>query len=73
MLFYRVKKEGDGMDVYDHTRRRYVTQLIAGELYTAKEIARHNLGIYSRFFEPVEVSKRATYWCFGARYELGTN
>lgn len=60
MLYYRVKPE------FDNKRRRDGSILIANELYTSKE--KERLQIPAVAVEAVEVSKRAIYFFFGARF-----
>lgn len=42
--------------------------LIGNELYTEREVAR--MHIPERCVIPVQVSKRETYWFFGARFSV---
>lgn len=60
MKYYRVKPE------YDNKRRCDGSILVANELYTSKEIQRFNIPAVA--VEAVEVSKRAIYFFFGARF-----
>lgn len=70
MLFYRVKKGAPDCFFWNVYTRRCIGNLISGELYTAKEMEKRGFSVYVDYFEPVEISKRATYWCFGRRYAL---
>ena len=62
MKFYRAIEDGKHDYFTGHTT-------IKNELLTEKE--RHTKFRYlsDSIFEPVEVSKRKTFWCFGARFE----
>ena len=62
MLYYQVKKEADQRrkpgkrcDIY-----------IANELYTPAEVKKEKLN--SEYLTPVEISKKKTYFFFGARF-----
>ena len=70
MLFFRVKKEPHWID-YKITG--ITRELVLGELITAAEIKRFKYEPLHNFMTAVEVSKRATYWLFGARFEIGYN
>ena len=66
MLFYRAKEEPHWMayravGVVDYS-------MVKGELFTARELERFGFNRLMSYLEPVEISKRATYWCFGRRY-----
>lgn len=73
MMYYRVKGDCDGRIKYawvgNKTRMRISGSLVAYELYTPTE--RKKIANADKFFEKVEVSKRNTYWFFGARFERG--
>lgn len=71
MLYYRVK-------IPDKLYRfNGYLQTVRNELYTPAEIRRysipdrHNCKMRLEWLEPVNVSKRRTYWLFGARFENG--
>lgn len=68
MLYYRVKPECDNKPRFKFHRGGLKIDgiFVANELYTAKEIARYLGGIAA--CEPIEVSKKATYFFFGARF-----
>lgn len=69
MLYYRVKTPDK---LY---RFNGYLQTVRNELYTPKEIAKysvpdkHGLKMRLEWLEPVKVSKKRIYWCFGARFE----
>lgn len=60
MKYYKVKSE------YDNKIKPNNDIYIANELYTEKEVERQHLN--RNFMEIVEVSKKATYFFFGARF-----
>lgn len=64
MIFYRVKKEADGVSVGRNFR-----QLVRNELYNERELEVYNIPM--RYVIPVEVRKPDTYWFFGARFASG--
>ena len=66
MIYYRVKQSYDQAPKNPYFRDGNV--LIAGELYTAREIDQLPF-IYARAFEVVEIPKKQTYWFFGARFQ----
>jgi len=61
MRFYRVKPECDGKG---HSKGN--VGVVAGELYTEKEINRYRVN--KAWCDPVEISKKKTHWFFGARF-----
>ena len=61
MKYCRIKPQ------YDQKRRNDGSILIANELYTEKEAAKHCLPPF--VYDVVEVSKRNIYIMFGARFE----
>lgn len=61
MLFYKVKKEADNIPL--KSRLIY----IGGELATESEIKRYKMD--KKHMTPVNISKRRTYWFWGARFE----
>lgn len=65
MLFYKVIKG----DKYDHFTG-YTT--VKNELVTQKERDTKFRYLTDDCFQPVNVSKKNTYWFFGARFENGT-
>lgn len=65
MLYYRVKEQCDNKNIYK--RSRYMGFLIARELKTQKELDKIPT-LYHSCFEPVEVSKKAIHYFFGARF-----
>lgn len=71
MTYYRVKPQYDNFRLYHN--RKYKGILIANELYTEKELVKHNIllsrGVKSEFFDMVEIPKTKIYWFFGARFE----
>ena len=70
MKYYRVKPEYDNKTRYkwnNHGQGVPNSILIANELYTPYEYAR--LANCPAWFEVVELSKRAVYTFFGARFE----
>ena len=60
MTYYKVKPQ------FDNYRRHDGSIWVANELYTATELARFKASPH--MFDRVEVSKRKTYWFFGARF-----
>ena len=66
MKYYKVKPEHDNKKQFNK-RGKYAGFYIANELYTEKEVEKHNLN--KAFLELVEVSKKKVYWLFGARFE----
>lgn len=64
MLFYKVVK-GDKYDYFNG----YTT--IKNELLTPRERNAKFRYLNDDVFEPVNISKRNTYWMFGARFEIG--
>ena len=63
MKFYKVVRD----NVYDYLTG-YTT--IKNELLTEKERARKFKAVSGSCFQPVEVSRKKTYWLFGARFEM---
>ena len=61
MLFYRAKKE-----VYDYFTGNTT---IENELLTQKERDTKFRYLSDNVFEKVEISKKKTFWSFGARFE----
>ena len=64
MKFYQVNT-GDKYDFFTG----YTT--IKGELVTQKERDTKFRYLNDEFFTPVEVSKKETFWLFGARFKKG--
>lgn len=62
MLFYKAKRE-----VHDYFTG-YTT--IENELVTQKEKDTKFRYLMDDVFEPVNISKKKTFWCFGARFEI---
>lgn len=62
MLYYQVKPQFDNYRKPGKTFDIYV----ARELYTPKEVERYHLN--KDYLQPVEISKRKTYFFFGARF-----
>ena len=67
MKYFRVPKEFDGSPVYQPRSAKYI-HLVGEELYTQKECERY--GLNTKKLQEVEVSRKKTYWFFGARFEL---
>ena len=44
--------------------------LVKNEIFTEREYKKFNLCKYPEFFEKVTVSKKSTYFVFGARFSL---
>jgi hypothetical protein len=65
MKYYRVKPEYDNKTQYSK-RGKYAGIYVGNELYTEKEVERRHLN--PGYMELVEVSKKKTYWFFGARF-----
>ena len=74
MLYYRVKPEYDNVRRVGFCRngRQYTDGIwIGNELYTPKEIEKYPGG--KSMCEPVKISKKQIYFCFGARFENNTS
>ena len=70
MKYYRVRPQYDNKIRYTWNNRRQGVSngiLIANELYSPREYSK--LVICPDCVELVEVSKKKTYWFFGARFE----
>lgn len=65
MTFYKVLVDG---------KRDYFTgySTVKNELLTERERNTKFRYLQDDIFKPVEVSKKKTYWFFGARFENGT-
>jgi hypothetical protein len=61
MEYLRVKKG------FDNYKRADGSIYVANELYTKKEAAKH--GINPTFCDRVEISRKKTFFFFGARFE----
>ena len=75
MIYYRVKSQYDNIRCFvyvGHSKLKIRPDgiLIARELYTPRE--RERLAMREEFFERVEVSRKKTYWFFGARFSNDT-
>lgn len=70
MLYYRVKPEYDNARLLNRTTRAFDGVLVGNELYTEKEWERLVLRyrVSAIVCEPVQISKRNTYFFFGARF-----
>ena len=70
MLYYRVKPEYDNARLLNRTTRAFDLALVGNELYTEKEWERLVLRyrVSAIVCEPVQISKRNTYFFFGARF-----
>jgi hypothetical protein len=70
MLYYCVKPEYDNARLLNRTTRAFDRVLIGNELYTEKEWERLVLRyrVSAIVCEPVQISKRNTYFFFGARF-----
>lgn len=60
MQYFKVKKE------YDQYSKTKLPILIEDELLTKKEIEKYN--VPEKAVDPIEVSQKRIYWCFGARF-----
>lgn len=60
MLYYKVKPE------FDQKKRRDGSILVANELYTPREKELFNIS--NNAVDPVEISRKAVYFFFGARF-----
>ena len=60
MTYYRIYPEAD------NRKRCDGSIFVRNELYTKKELERFK--VPSSYYRPVEVSKKSTYWFFGARF-----
>lgn len=71
MIYYRVKPEFDNVRKFNTKRRQYDGIWIDSELYTPGEIKRlmkQGVFVPCDIFEKIEISRRKTYWFFGARF-----
>lgn len=62
MTYYKIKPSAD------QRRRKDGSIYIANELYTPKEAEKHNTP--AAYYDIVNVSRKATYWMFGARFAM---
>lgn len=69
MKYYQVTEEPKSGQIYIPSLQQYHI-IVKDELYTEKELNRLNLNPGSKFFTPVEVSRRKIYWFFGARFAV---
>lgn len=60
MVYYRVKPEAD------QKRRNDGSIYIANELYTPTEAKKYKLNF--EYLEAISISRKQTYFCFGARF-----
>ena len=67
MKYFKVPQEKAGSQFFTSKGRISIT-LVANELLTPKECEQH--GINTKKLQEVEVSRKKTYWLFGARFEL---
>jgi hypothetical protein len=65
MEYLRVKKS------FDNYKRADGGIHVANELYTKKEAAKH--GVNPTFCDRVEISRKKTFFFFGARFEKNIN
>lgn len=70
MLYYRVKPEYDNARLLNRTTCAFDLALVGNELYTEKEWERLVLRyrVSAIVCELVQISKRNTYFFFGARF-----
>lgn len=71
MQYYKVKPQYDNKTRYKWNNHRQGVPdgiLIANELYTPKEFEK--LANCSAWFDTVEISKKCTYFFFGARFAV---
>ena len=71
MVYYKVKPQYDNIPRYvyvghSNLKIRRDSILIAHELYTPRE--RERVAMKDEFFDRVEISRKKTYWFFGARF-----
>lgn len=72
MKYFRVKPEYDCKPRFYEKPNHQLRQdgaLVGGELYTPTERAKIMNGAW--MFEEVDISRKRTYWFFGARFEYG--
>jgi len=70
MKYYRVKAKYDNETRYTWNNHHQGVPngiIVGNELYTPREFEK--LAMCPEWFEVVEISKRAIYTCFGARFE----
>ena len=60
MQYFKVKKE------YDQYSKTKLPILVQDELLTTKEMEKYN--VPEKAVDPIEVSQKRIYWCFGARF-----
>lgn len=65
MKYYRVREQYDNFPKDPKVRDGNI--LVGGELYTEKEFEKLPY-VYAGAFERVEINKKDTYFCFGARF-----
>ena len=78
MKYYRVIQKYDNVDYWKPKKGKNCLYfggfLLGGELYTEKELKRfdsvrfRNRMRIEQMVEPIEVSRKAVYWFFGARF-----
>lgn len=71
MLYYRVKKEFDGKQIFTRSNGGYwelCTELVRNALYTARELEKLGIPFTYKGFEPIEISRKKIYFCFGLRF-----
>ena len=66
MKYYQVKTQFDQRRKYPHTNNFDI--LIAGELYTEKELLNFNAD--KSCFTEIELKAADTFYCFGARFAV---
>ena len=69
MKYYKVKQKY-GQTAIWNDRCRQIGFLIGGEIYTPAEYAKLNVVGKAHCFEEIEWSRKRTYWCFGARFQI---
>jgi hypothetical protein len=75
MKYYRVKPEYDNLRKYNGKKVLFDGIWIASELYTQKELeklTKAGFTVLYKYFDPVEISKKQTYFFFGARFSNDT-
>lgn len=60
MQYFKVKEE------YDQYSKTKLPILVKDELLTKKEMEKYN--VPEKAVDPIEVSQKRIYWCFGARF-----
>lgn len=73
MTYYRVPQENNNKRIFGYDKNgniEYKGCLVANELYTQKEVEKMRLACPTCIlFDQIEISRKRTYFFFGARFE----